>query len=190
VYCKFLETTRALIVSGDIKGQIPAVTSIRSTIGHSLVPNFCSYQTEFSASTGADVGTSNRSSSTTKRVVPITIGLFAILVAVSTVFIYTRYRTTSPDNAIEEKLSSNDSDIEFQNSDETDEFEVDPSATVDATKHYQVTQTKHQRNTPNKNMLPVASEERGAINSPSLTEQEIVFTPSSSVATSVLFRSP
>ena len=119
------------------------------------------------------------------------IGLFAILIATATIFMYTKYRTTSTDIGIDEKPSASDSDLEFQNSDETDEFEVDPTATVDVEKHYQVTHSKKQRtDTPNKNMTLGDAQGRVTIISPSLTEQEIVFTPTSSVATSVLFRSP
>jgi hypothetical protein len=190
IYCKFLETTSAYIMSGNITGSIPEVTSINSTIGSSLVPNFCSYQAMLSASQGSDIGTSDKNTMSAKSAVPIAIGLFAILVAIATIFMYARYRTTSTDVAIDRNRSSSDSDIEFQNSDETDEFEVDPTATVDAEKHYQVTHSKHKRSTPNNNKPLTDEEGHGAITSPSLTEQEIVFTPSSSVATSVLFRSP
>lgn len=191
VYCKFLEATRAYILSGDIMGQIPEVASINSTIGSSLFPKYCSYQNELSASQNSDVDALSRSTTTVKRVVPIVIGLFAILIATATIFMYTKYRTTSTDIGIDEKPSASDSDLEFQNSDETDEFEVDPTATVDVEKHYQVTHSKKQRtDTPNKNMTLGDAQGRVTIISPSLTEQEIVFTPTSSVATSVLFRSP
>ena len=186
VYCQFLETTRAYIMSGDIMGQIPQVVSIRST----LAPNFCPYQPILSASQGTSDG-SSKSSTSAKRVVPIVIGLLAIIVATATILIYTKYRTTSTDDAIDKSPSSADSDIEFQNSDETDDFEVDPTATVDAAKHDTTANTKPRRTSPNKR-IPTSfhSAEHGAANSPSLTEQEIVFTPTSSVATSVLFRSP
>ena len=190
VYCKFLETTRAYFMSSDIMEQIREVTSINSTIASSLVPNFCSYQTMLSASQASDKGTSDKNTMSAKRVVPIAIGLFAILVATATILMYARYSTTSVDIAIDQNPSSDDSDLNFQNSDETDEFEVDPTATVDAERHYQVTHSKHKRITPNRNMSLAAVEEHGATASPSPTEQEIVFTPSSSVATSALFRSP
>lgn len=200
VYCKFLESTRAYIQSGDIVGQIPEVISINSTIIDTLVPNFCSYQTTLSASQGSDIDKSPKNPMSARTAVPIAIGLFAILVAAATIFVYTRYRTTSTDIDIDPNPSStSDSDMEFQNSDETDEFEIDPTTTVDAGKHYQVTHSKHKRNnTPtathnknNNNTIRVAEvDDHGATSSPARTEQEIIFTPSSSVATSVLFRSP
>ncbi len=173
-------------MSGDIMGQIPQIVSIRST----LALNFCPYQPILSASQGTNDGSSNTSTSA-KRVVPIVIGILAIIVATATILIYAKYRTTSTDVAIDKSPSSADSDIEFQNSDETDEFEVDPTATVDAAKHDKIASTKPRRISPNKRMPASAHYvERGATHSPSLTEQEIVFTPTSSVATSVLFRSP
>ena len=176
-------------MSGDIVGQIQEVASIDSTMESSLAPRFCTYETMVSASQGSNIDTSaDKNTMSAKGAVPIAIGLFAILVAIATVFLFVRYRTTATDMAIDENKSIGDSELEFQNSDETDEFEVDPSTTIDAEKHYQVTHSKHQRNSSNNNMTGAGVEVHCA--SPSPTEQEIVFTPSSSVATSVLFRSP
>jgi hypothetical protein len=189
-YCEFLEISREYITSGDILAQIPEVASISSTIAGSLVPSFCTYKiSKVSASENDSESTSTGSAMSISRIIPIVLGIVTIVVALASVLIIIKkYRTASiGTQQLVDNPSSAESDLEFQHSDESDDDENNGIVPENSN-----VETDHQ-NKGNAQKTHASSQiqnEQEVTYSPTHTEQEIIFTPSSSVATSVLFRSP
>ena len=204
VYCEFLEAIRTYISSDDIVSKLEEVVSINSTISGSLVPDFCEIEpTEVLVNDieGSATVESRSANGTSNHTVPITIGLFVGLCAITMLFLYTRYRNFSTESQKINNNISSGSDLEFQHSDET-ESKVACNRTsnnpvisasdvkLERTESDAKLDTAEIQNIPADCELPKKINTNKATFSLANTEQEIIFSPSSSVASSLLFHSP
>jgi hypothetical protein len=195
VYCEFLEATRAYLSGGDVIAQLPnVVTAVSSVITGSLVPTFCAIKTgQLSASTVDDVGatTGSDAGSKYKYIVTIVVGSVASVAVVAMGFLYMRYRKGTIDTQFVDRCTSG-SDLEFQHSDETVASHKEPSQPRTAAVPDNNNKTVHENTSARQqqHVIPESQTEQEVIFSPTHTEQEIVFSPSSSLASSLLFRSP
>jgi hypothetical protein len=203
VYCEFLEAIREYLSGGEVTKRVSEIATMNSTILERLVPTFCTIRVGNEGvvdlvGEGTTTESSNDSASKT-TLIPIVLSLVVCAVALAAMYVYIRHRRAIHDTPFVPSTCSG-SDLNFENSDESESrpqslledrnSAMANSQTNSLPQRSAVAASNTRELPPEVLFSPANFQPPQGIFSPTHTEHEIIFSPSSTVASSVLFRSP